>query len=179
METQIFKSQFYSQLGSCLEYPATAQAWEMLSMTASEIQSSSEQASNFLREFISKMKRMDLGMKQEYFVKTFDLMPECSLYLSVHLFGEESFRRAELMAGLKATYERNGAWASTELPDHLAVVLKQSVALSPEEWADLVSMAIIPALPIMIDKLEKNKNPYALVLKAVQVYLVEMEKPHV
>lgn len=179
METQALKSQLYSQLGNCLEYPATMQVWDLVQVTADEIRTSSEEAANFLKEFISKMKRMDLGMRQEYYVKTFDLMPQCSLYLSVHLFGEESFRRAELMAGLKGAYERNGAWTSTELPDHLAVVLKQNVLLDQEEWADLVSMAMIPALPIMINKLEKNKNPYALILKAVQVFLVETEKSHV
>ena len=116
---------------------------------------------------------------QEYYVQTFDLTPHCPMYLSVHLFGEESFRRSELMVGLKNAYERHGVFELTELPDHLAVILKWNQLLNAEEWSELVSMGLLPMLPKMIAKLEKWNNPYALVLKAVQALLMEMEGTHV
>lgn len=118
-------------------------------------------------------------MWQEYYVQTFDLMPSCSLYISVHLFGEESFKRAELMAGLRGAYESRGVCATTELPDHLAVVLRQSPRLTDEEWSELVHLCLLPALTIMIRKLEKGANPYSFLLKTLQALFVGMEKTHV
>ncbi len=178
MVAQISKDQLCVQLGSCLEYPSI-DTWGILQTTVSQISPVSVEASNYLKNFLSKMKRMELEMQQEHYVKTFDLMSQCSLYLSVHLFGEESFKRAELMAGLKCAYEKHGALETAELPDHLAVVLKHKALLNEEEWSELVSMCILPACEIMIGKLEKIENPFALILKAIQVFLVETEKVHV
>ncbi len=118
-------------------------------------------------------------MCQEHYVQTFDVMPQCSLYLSIHLFGEESFNRAELMAGLKGVYERHHAFEMTELPDHLGVVLKQNALFEDDEWAELVSMCLLPAIPKMIGELEKRGNSYALILKAVQALLEEADNGHV
>ena len=178
METQVLQRQLCAQLGACLEYPA-GDSRDMARAAADRIGSVCGQSLVYLKDFFARMDTMDLGTRQEHYVQTFDLMPRCSLYLSVHLFGEESFKRAELMAGLKDAYGKHGALEMTELPDHLAVILKQNVLLNEEEWSELVSMCILPALPKMIGALEKCDNPYAFVLKAVQALLTEMEKVHV
>jgi nitrate reductase molybdenum cofactor assembly chaperone len=178
VDTQILKRQLCVQVGAFLEYPVN-DFREMLQISAGQIEPVSWKASSYLKDFFARMKRMELEMWQEYYVQTFDLMPRCSLYISVHLFGEESFKRAELMAGLKSAYERQGALETTELPDHLAVILKQNILLNDEEWSEFVAMCILPALPVMISKLEKNGNPYAFVLKTIQELLVEVEKAHV
>ena len=178
MENQNFKRQSLEQIGIFLEYPAD-DFRQRLVLLADQVNPLSEQASNYLKGFIEKMKRMDLAMWQEYYVQTFDLMPQCSLYISVHLFGEESFKRAELMAGLKGIYDNRGVTTMAELPDHLAVVLRHNAVLDDEEWAEFVTMCLMPALPIMIKKLEKNANPYSLVLKSIQELLVGVEKAHV
>lgn len=178
VDTQILKRQLCVQIGAFLEYPVN-DFREMLQILAGQIEPISWKASSYLKDFFARMKRMELEMWQEYYVQTFDLMPRCSLYISVHLFGEESFKRAELMAGLKIAYERQGALETTELPDHLAVILKQNTLLDDEEWSEFVTMCILPALPVMISKLEKNGNPYAFVLKTIQELLVEVEKAHV
>ncbi|MBI5149333.1 MAG: nitrate reductase molybdenum cofactor assembly chaperone [Candidatus Omnitrophica bacterium] len=178
MEAHVLKRELCVQLGHSLEYP-DHQTWDTLVVAANQIGPVSEEASKHLQDFLAKMKRMGLEMWQEYYVQTFDLMPKCSLYLSVHLFGEESFKRAELMAGLKGVYERHAPFGATELPDHLAVILKQSALFGEEEWSELVSMCMVPALSGMIRLLEKNGNPYACILKAVQILLVRSEKVHV
>ena len=178
MESQVSEGQLCAQLGALLEYPVD-DAWDIWKATAGQIEPISGQSCVHLNSFYAKMKRMELGMRQEYYVQSFDLMPKCSLYLSVHLFGEESFKRAEFMAGLKSVYEKHGVSGMTELPDHLAVILKQRALFDEEEWSELVAMCLLPALPKMIGALEKCENPYALVLKAVQALLVEMEKAHV
>ncbi len=178
MDNQDLKRQLCEQIGTFLEYPAN-DFREILLISAGQIELVSRQASIYLQDFFSRMKRMDLAMWQEYYVQTFDMMPQCSLYISVHLFGEESFKRAELMAGLKSVYEGRGAAASTELPDHLAVVLKQNAFLNDEEWSEFVTMCLLPVIPIMIKKLEKNANPYSLILKSIPELFVGAENVHV
>jgi len=178
MEPHVLNRQLCVQLGNSLEYP-DHRTWDTLLAAASQVGSISGEASKHLEDFLAKMKRMGLEMWQEYYVQTFDLMPKCSLYLSVHLFGEESFKRAELMAGLKGVYERHSPFESTELPDHLAVILKRSTLFGEEEWSDLVSMCMVPAISKMTRLLEKTGNSYACILKAVQILLVRLEKVHV
>src|SRR3990167_3171137 len=138
MEPHVLNRQLCVQLGNSLEYP-DHRTWDTLVAAASQIGSISGEASKHLEDFLAKMKRMGREMWQEYYVQTFDLMPKCSLYISVHLFGEESFKRSELMAGLKGVYERHGALQMSELPDHLAVVLKRNFLLNDEEWSEFIT----------------------------------------
>lgn len=177
MEMLTSKQGLYTWFGSFLEYP-TVDLQEMYESFAGRLDAVCPEASPFMKDFFIQMSSFDLSMRQEHYVQTFDVTPKCSLYLSVQLFGEESFKRAELMAGLKSTYEKHQPFEMTELPDHLSVVLKQSAFFSEEEWAELVSMCILPALPKIARDLETNQNPYSLVLKAVGL-LLKLEKVHV
>lgn len=167
-----------ARIAEFLEYP-TADFREQLKNLSIELDQVYGERKNYLKEFYSKMKRMDLAMWQEFYVQTFDLLPSCCMYISVHLFGEENFKRAELMSGLKSIYESRGGGPITELPDHLAVILKQNACLDDEEWRELNSYCLSPALKSMIQQLEKNNNPYALLLKSVKELLIETEKVHV
>lgn len=121
----------------------------------------------------------DLGTERlrEIHGRTFDLAPSCVPYLSVHLFGEGSFQRARLMAGLAEAQMRAGFDRGPELPDHLAVVLRFAPHMDPEEWRELVRFCLIPALPAMAGGLEGrgsegSDNPYRQVLEAVELLLV-------
>jgi nitrate reductase molybdenum cofactor assembly chaperone len=178
MHAQNSKRYFCAQLAPSLEYPH-ANSWQNILTTIDSIEPVSPEAARFLKEFCSRMKRMELPMWQEFYVQTFDLMPKSSLYLSIYLFGEESFKRAELMAGLKEIYEKHQPFEMIELPDHLAVILRQNASFTEEEWSDLVSLCMKPALPRIISKLESSNNPYAFILKAVQELLAEVEKTYV
>lgn len=171
----------FAQIGKFLEYPHEDFRPELLTCAQQIEKTAAKSAENF-KEFYSKIKRLDLEMWQEYYVQTFDLTPHCPLYLSVHLFGEESFKRSELMTGLKMVYARAHSAsnnAMTELPDHLAVILKNRNLFSEDEWSEFLSMCLLPTLDIMIKKLEKNSNPYSLILKAIQELLVGVESTYV
>ena len=165
------------RLGRFLEYPVTDFREDVL-VCAQEIEPVSERAAECLKRFYSRIKRMELSLWQEYYVRSFDLMPSCPLYLSVHLFGVESFKRAELMAGLSEAF---GCQAEPfrELPDHLAVVLTKNRLLSEEDWGELVAMCLVPALGGMIKQLKQEENPYSLILEAIQDLFVGVEKSHV
>lgn len=141
--------------------------------------SKSLEAMEPVKEFAALMRTMEPWMKQEHYVQSFDVSPRCSLYLSVHLFGEESFKRAEFMAGLKEVYQRGVFHEEAELPDHLAVVLKHNDLFLEEEWAELVSMCLLPALGKMTKDLEAAGNPYSLILNAAAALLKETEKAYV
>ena len=178
MDALTSRQALYAWFGSLLEYP-TQDPRPVQESVAGGLAAECPEAVLLMKDFFLQMSSFDLSMRQEHYVQTFDVMPKCSLYLSVQLFGEESFKRAELMAGLKSIYEKEHAYEMTELPDHLSVVLKQNAFFSEEEWSELVSMCILPALPKLAHDLKANQNPYALVLKAVETTLLKLEKVHV
>src|SRR5262249_41715158 len=74
---------------------------------------------------------------QEDYARTFYVTPSCEPYVSVHLFGSESFDRGALMACLRERFEGAGFSPGTELPDHVAVLLRFAALLDPEEFDDL------------------------------------------
>lgn len=177
METLSLKRQLCQGLGTYLEYPSP-ENWAQRQEFLRTVGSVSCPTYEYLKDFWKAIEAMDAGARQEHYVQTFDLLPHCSLYISVPLFGEESFKRAELMAGLKRVYDGHGIDLSGELPDHLAVILRNTEVFPIEEWYELVSMAVLPAIAKMIVNLEKRENPYALVLKAVRSLLIERERSH-
>lgn len=154
----------------CLEYPAGDGPW-LLPRPLIELAP--------FAGFAERMQGFSQEMRQEHYVRTFDVTPRTSLYLSVHLFGEESFKRAELMAGLKGAYQRHGHQDDVELPDHLAIVLRRNGCFGAEEWAQLERHCLRPALPLMIRILSEEDNPYALVLDGVLDLVGRSEVVHV
>lgn len=175
MEHDETNESLLQQLGDCLEYPTQDFRGVFDDMECRILAISNMAAFNF-QEFAANIRKMTFTGWQEYYVKTFDVTPQCGLYITVHLFGEENYKRAELMTGLKAVYEKMAPFEMTELPDHLAVILKQRASFSEEEWAELTAMCLKPVVPKIIALLEKNNNPYAFLLKTIHELLVKMEK---
>ncbi|TNF37551.1 MAG: hypothetical protein EP329_02870 [Deltaproteobacteria bacterium] len=103
----------------------------------------------------------------EVYTRTFDVAPVCIPYLSIHLFGEESFRRARLMTGLSESLAAAGVALDGELPDHLAVVLRAAPALTEELWEDLLEYVLRAAVHAMDAALAETPNPYRWPLRAV------------
>lgn len=124
-----------------------------------------------LSRFLDRARALGPERLQEVHGRTFELSPSCVLYLSVHLFGDGSFRRAHLMAGLAESQARAGFERGGELPDHLAVVLRFAPEMDGEEWRELVRFCLVPALPSIASGLEGTDNPYRHVLEAVRLLL--------
>lgn len=102
---------------------------------------------------------------EELYVRTFDVSAACVPYLSVHVFGEESFKRAELMTGLAAAYAREELHPGRELPDHISVVLRLGPALP--EWHELVRACVLGAVAAMRAEAEGAKSPHRHALDAL------------
>ena len=110
--------------------------------------------------FSNAMLRESQNKREDIYTHTFDLAPSCAPYLSVHLFGEESFKRPQLMAGLKARYIEKGFNTGGELPDHVGIVLQFAPQFETDEWQDLCHHCLKPALIKMRDLLANSDNPY-------------------
>lgn len=121
-----------------------------------------------LGAFQAELSGLSTAYAQELYTRTFDLSPVCVPYVSVHLFGAESFKRAELMTGLIAAYERAGFERGTELPDHIALLLRSAPGFNADEWEDLAAFVLLPALEKMGDALNGAKSPWRHVVRAVQ-----------
>lgn len=157
MNATVSRTAALAALGTLLEYPN-----EIFSLRCGKAP---------VAAFTAEISVLSTEQVQELYTRSFDLSPVCVPYLSVHLFGAESFKRGELMTGLKAAYERTGFACGTELPDHIAVVLQSAPYLDAEEWADLERFVIAPATEKMLAELEKAGSPWRHVVAAVRALL--------
>jgi len=131
-------------------------------------------AAERLHALARELARLDDGGRAELHARTFELNPACILYVSVHLFGEESFKRAQLMTGLDEAYGAAGFARGGELPDHLGVILRFAPHFSDEEWRDLCRLCLVGAAAKMRDALARSGNPYSYLLQSIHG-LLELE----
>lgn len=104
---------------------------------------------------------------QELYTATFDVTPVCVPYVSIHLFGEENFKRGEFMAALNARYVETGFATNGELADHIAVLLRFAAQVDEVERRELAEFCLLGPLEKMIAALPEA-NPYRQVLEAVK-----------
>ncbi len=104
---------------------------------------------------------------QEIYTRTFDLKPSCFPYVGYHVFGE-SYKRGDFLARLRGRYRELGLDPGSELPDHLAVVLRFiSLLGDDQEGRDFVELCLAPAVVKMLESLRSEENPYGWVLQAL------------
>jgi nitrate reductase molybdenum cofactor assembly chaperone NarJ/NarW len=166
-------------LAQLLEYPAAdfesrlAQAREQLAQWDVDMADPTATPAWSLDRFANAMLAMPDGCREELYTGTFELSPACVPYISIHLFGEENFKRGEFMAALHARYAELGFHPGQELPDHLAVLLRFAAATDDIERHELLEYCLLRPLVRMCGALVKG-NPYHDLLEAVQRLLHEM-----
>jgi nitrate reductase delta subunit len=112
---------------------------------------------------LQDMKDMNLYDLQERYVLLFDRSRTLSLNLFEHVHGE-SRERGPAMVDLLETYRAGGfELVSSELPDHLPILLEFVSTRSPDEASELLADAghIIAALA---ERLGRRESSYAAVL---------------
>ncbi|OZA05233.1 MAG: nitrate reductase molybdenum cofactor assembly chaperone [Rhodobacterales bacterium 17-64-5] len=120
-----------------------------------------------LRPLVEALADGDLYDLQETYVMLFDRSRTLSLNLFEHVHGE-SRDRGEAMVSLVETY-RDGGFdpISTDLPDHLPVLLEfLATRPAPEAREMLADAAHIFAT--LAARLEKRDSPYAAIFAALQ-----------
>jgi nitrate reductase assembly molybdenum cofactor insertion protein NarJ len=171
-------------LGPLLAYPRRERfATDLARAEGRLLEAGAAEAAEALEAFERAAARRSFDELEDLYTRTFDLTPVCAPFLSVHLFGQESFRRARLMAGLEETYRRAGYDRGTELPDHLAVVLGAAEVFADDEWEELVEQVLARPLARMKGALSGGpangppRNPYRHLLEAVRLALGVAEVP--
>ena len=116
--------------------------------------------------FRSALGALSPDEREELYTATFDVMPQCVPYVSIHLFGEENFKRGEFMAALHSRYAMLGFATGGELPDHLGILLPFTATLGEPERRELVEYCLLGPLANMILMLSPDQ-PYRALLESV------------
>ncbi len=121
-----------------------------------------------LEEFLQQVEQLGVARLQEIYIETFDFHADTSPYIGHHLFGED-IRRSRFMVELRGRYGECGVVENSEVPDHLANVLRfLGATAAGEERSELIHACLIPALQHMLRAL-KPDNPYTPLLQAILV----------
>ena len=122
-------------------------------------------ACNFLDYLASR----DLTELQICYVDTFDRVPEHSLHLTYHLFGDESDRnRGPALIDLTEMFKEYGVkMLSNELPDYLPLLLEFASYLEESEATVFLS-DVHKVLGILSVNLAKVNSPYAALLSTIE-----------
>ena len=156
--------------GPFFDYPKDDDS-DRLKHLSSRLSDQNAKAAVFIDQFRSNWCSLTLQERQETYTRTFELTPACAPYVSVHLFGEESFARSRFMTGLAQTYARFGLDTRGELPDHLSIVLRAYEWLEPEERKDLRDYCLAKALTAMQSALSRSHNLYLDLVTALTCHL--------
>jgi nitrate reductase molybdenum cofactor assembly chaperone len=131
-----------------LEYPRSdvAQtARECLALVAPE----HAEAAVLLREFLAFAERTPADTIEEIFTATFDLNASCHPYIGYHMFGE-AYQRSALLLELKDKFRDYAFDPGTELPDHIAVLLRfMSICTDLEMTTEIAREALLRTLAPM------------------------------
>ena len=96
-------------LGVLLAYPRRERfAADLARAEGRLLEAGAAEASEALEAFERAAVRRTFDELEDLYTRTFDLSPVCAPFLSVHLFGQESFRRARLMTALEEAYRKAG-----------------------------------------------------------------------
>lgn len=105
--------------------------------------------------------------REEAYTATFDVTPASIPYVSIHLFGEENFKRGEFMAALSGRCAELGFDTHGELPDHIANMLRLAATVDATERRELFAHCILGPVEKMLVGL-RDGNPYHPILRAVR-----------
>jgi len=156
----------YVQLAKLLDYPD--ETYETQVQTALiYFQGKNPVVCQLLEEFLLTLKICSTEQIQETYSAAFDVTPICVPYVSVHLFGEESFKRSQLMTGLAMSYTEQGFDSGKELPDHLRNILRFAPNFKDEDWQELVGFVLVDAVKKMKEKLNQSKHMFNPLISSI------------
>jgi nitrate reductase delta subunit len=161
------QQKIYQLFADLLDYPSP-NLLERAQQLAHLLVSHYPQVSQLIEEFFQAIKNTPISRLEEIYTSTFDLNPTCYPYVGYQLFGD-GYQRGDFLVKLKEKYQQQGfSYDSSELADHLTIVLQFLATLSPETILaqELIEDGLIPAL----EKIKvgfKQKNYYVEILDAL------------
>ena len=174
--TQEPAGRLYELFADLLEYPTPALAGQTQAC-GERLAGLRPEAAALLERFRRFAAETPPPRIEELYTSTFDMQPVCYPYVGYHLFGD-SYKRGIFMARLNEGYRERGFSAGSELPDHVAVVLRFLALGTEDEFSRaLLSEGLIPALAKMRQSLgSPSDNPYSEVIGALSLALGEPDK---
>jgi len=156
----------YDLLARLVEYPDDD--LEALAAAARDALAGTPEAADALARFCAWAGALDPREREEQYIRTFEVQARCCLEAGWHLFGE-SYKRGALLVKLRVAGRDHRVPASTELPDHLSVLLRLLGRLGPDDDPrGLVEEVILPAVGKMVAALGgEQPSPYHGVLDAI------------
>ena len=116
----------------------------------------SEVRSQQYEALAARLRYPEEASQQEVYVETFEFNPACTLELGWHLFGE-NYERGEFLVRMREQLRRHRIAESTELPDHLTLLLPLVARMSHDEATQLVGEFILPAVAKILSAIHGNK----------------------
>lgn len=156
----------YRRLGRMLSHPPADLVVEA-DRTAAALRDVAADSARALDAFASEVRALERDQLEELHLRTFVLSPSCVPYVGVHLYGEESFHRGELMARLRGGFAAHGFAPAEELPDHVAELLSFAASTQGEERAELETWLLALPVRAMAASLEGTGNPYRHLIEAI------------
>jgi len=126
-----------------------------------------EQEHTAITAFIEQMRQKSLMELQQDYVQIFDMVPEHSLHLTHHLFGDDRGRGPALV-DLSEHYKGMGLGMKVgEIPDYLPLILEYVSTL--DEIAARIFLADAgKVLTVIAANLEKSGSHYAPLVRLVE-----------
>ncbi|MEW5892949.1 MAG: nitrate reductase molybdenum cofactor assembly chaperone [Pseudomonadota bacterium] len=120
-----------------------------------------------LATFLDHLESLSLTELQAAYVMTFDLVPEHSLHLTHHLFGDDK-NRGPALIDLTEFYKEFGLeLAANELPDYLPLMLEFAAELTEDESRMFFSQWQ-KVLKQLANNLAEAQSPYAPLIRLVE-----------
>ncbi len=124
---------------------------------------------DLLEAFALHLQLTPMPEVEEAYTRTFDMNPSASLEIGWHLFGE-TYKRGIFLSNLRPRLREFGIEEGSNLPDHLATLLRLLGKLPHEEALGLTRDCILPALEKLRPKLE-GAAPYDYLFEALELLL--------
>lgn len=159
----------YRILAKLLDYPDEVLAgvlWEvrMRARSGDEFLAHERQT---IETFVDYLESLSLTESQAAYVMTFDMVPEHSLHLTHHLFGDDK-NRGPALIDLTEFYKEYGLeLAENELPDFLPLALEFADQLDESEARMFLSQWTRVLMQLAAN-LEEAKSPYAPLVRLVE-----------
>lgn len=126
-----------------------------------------EEERTVIGEFLEQLRQQSLMELQQDYVQTFDMVPEHSLHLTHHLFGDDRGRGPALV-DLSEHYKGMGlGMKEGEIPDYLPLILEY-VSTLDEVAARMFLADAGKVLTVLAANLEKSDSRYAPLLRLVE-----------
>lgn len=120
-----------------------------------------------LESVLDWMQARPLLELQEIYVQTFDMVPEHSLHLTHHSYGD-SRERGPALVELTELYKGDGLTAvEGELPDYLPLILEY-VSILDELQARVFLGETANVLAVVAANLERAASPYAALIRLIE-----------